>query len=247
MEEKNLIEHLTAFGLTRQEAFVYLELFRSGTSNGYEIAKCTGISRSNVYKALDGLADKGGAYVTEGASRKYTAVDIEEFCQNKIRSLDVRKELLSIHMPREKEERAGYFTISSDANIADKIRNMLNRARKRVYLSMSASLLGEFQEELEYLTERKIKVVVLTSSIRDRKAEEREHSLQQKGVQIYHTEDKKNQIGIIVDSRQVLTGELGKGRDSTCLYSGQKNFVQVFKDSMRNEIRLLQLEKDSSK
>ena len=172
MEEKNLIEHLTAFGLTRQEAFVYLELFRSGTSNGYEIAKCTGISRS---------------YVTEGASRKYTAVDIEEFCQNKIRSLDVRKELLSIHMPREKEERAGYFTISSDANIADKIRNMLNRARKRVYLSMSASLLGEFQEELEYLTERKIKVVVLTSSIRDRKAEDREHSLQQKGVQIYHT------------------------------------------------------------
>ena len=68
-----------------------------------------------------------------------------------------------------------------------------------------------------------------------------------KGVQIYHTEDKKNQIGIIVDSRQVLTGELGKGRDSTCLYSGQRNFVQVFKDSMRNEIRLLQLEKDSSK
>ena len=64
MEERNLVEHLAAFGLTGQEAQVYLELFRSGTSNGYEIAKCIGISRANVYKALEGLADKGGAYVT---------------------------------------------------------------------------------------------------------------------------------------------------------------------------------------
>lgn len=247
MEEKNLVEHLTAFGLTGQEAQVYLELFRSGTSNGYEIAKCIGISRSNVYKALEGLADKGGAYVTEGDSRKYTPVDIEEFCQNKIRSLDVRKELLIAHMPREKEERDGYFTISSDENIADKIKNMLNKARRRVYLSMSAMFLGQFQKELELLAARRIKVVVLTSLAKGGETETLEHSLKTNGVQIYHTEDKGNQIGIIADSKHVLTGELGKGKESTCLYSGQRNFVQVFKDSMKNEIKLLELERKSEK
>lgn len=50
-----------------------------------------------------------------------------------------------------------------------------------------------------------------------------------------------------MDSKYVLTGELGKGKDSTCLYSGQMNFVQVFKDSMKNEIRLLELEKGQQK
>lgn len=229
------------------EAQVYLELFRSGTSNGYEIAKCIGISRSNVYKALEGLTDKGGAYVTEGNSRKYTPVDIEEFCQNKIRSLDVRKELLIAHLPGEKEENEGYFTISSDENIADKIKNMLNKAKKRVYLSMSDRFLEEFQEELERLAMRRMKTVILTSFVKDEKEAAMERSLEEKGVKIYRTADKKNQIGLIADSRQVLTGEFGKGKDSTCLYSGQPNFVQVFKDSMKNEIKLLELEQKEGK
>lgn len=247
MEERDLVDHLTAFGLTGQEAQIYLELYRSGTSNGYEIAKRTGISRSNVYKALEGLAEKGAAYVMEGSSRKYLAVAIEEFCQNKIYNLEMRREFLIRHMPREKEEREGYVTIRTDDNITDKIRNMLNQAKKRVYLSMSAKFLEQFQEELERLAEQKIKVVVLTSGIKGGEAEEREYSWKQKGVKLYHTTDKKNQIGIIADSRRVLTGELGKGRDSTCLYSDQMNFVQVFKDSMKNEIRLLELEKKPGK
>jgi sugar-specific transcriptional regulator TrmB len=247
VEEKNLIEHLMAFGLTGQEAQVYLELFRLGTSNGYEIAKSMGISRSNVYKALEGLADKGGAYAMEGTSKKYTPVDIEEFCQNKLRSLDVRKELLVAHMPREKEEREGYFTISSDENITDKVRNMLTRARSRVYLSMSSRLLAQFQEELELLARKKIKVVVLTSAREGEQAEEGKSFCWRNGIKVYYTEDKNCQIGIIMDSKYVLTGELGKGKDSTCLYSGQMNFVQVFKDSMKNEIRLLELEKGQQK
>lgn len=245
MEDKTLVEHLNAFGLTGQEALVYLELFRSGTSNGYEIAKRIGISRSNVYKALEGLADKGGAYVTEANSRKYTAVDIEEFCQNKIQSLLGRKEILLAHMPKEKEEKDGYFTITSDDNISDKVKNMLSKAKKRVYLSMSSGLLGQFEKELEQLLERRIKVVVLTSPVQSGELGEKEISLKQKGAKIYLTADKKNQIGIITDSKYVLTGEFGKGKDSTCLYSGQVNFVQVFKDSMKNEIKLLELEKKS--
>lgn len=240
MEEKKLVEYLVSFGLTGQEASVYLELCRSGTSNGYELAKQTGISRSNVYKALEGLSDKGAAYVSEGASRKYTAVAVSEFCQNKINSLLRKQEFLSANMPKEREDTDGYVTIVSDEHIADKIRNMLMKARKRVYLSMSAPLLLQFQGELQKLVEKNIKVVVLTAFPKG--MEERPELLSGKGIKLYITSDKKNQIGIIADSRYVLSGELGKGRDSTCLYSGQTNFVQVFKDSMKNEIRLLELE-----
>lgn len=247
MEEKKLVEHLTAFGLTGQEAVVYLELFRSGTSNGYEMAKCTGISRSNVYKALEGLADKGAAYVSEGTSRKYTAVDVEEFCQNKIRSLMEKQEFLIAHMPKEKEETEGYITIVSDENIMDKIRNMLLKAQKRVYLSMSYGLLLQFRRELEKLASESIKVVVLTTFPKNTDIRSDSFPAKTKGIKVYVTSDKKNQIGIITDSRYVLTGELGKGKKSTCLYSGQTNFVQVFKDSMKNEIRLLELEGKNSK
>jgi DNA-binding MarR family transcriptional regulator len=63
-----MIEKLTLFGLTRQEATIYINLFQNGASNGYEVAKATGISRSNVYNALAGLVEKGAAYLMEGAS-----------------------------------------------------------------------------------------------------------------------------------------------------------------------------------
>lgn len=230
MDTKNLIEHLVAFGLTGQEALAYLELNRSGKSTGYEVSKATGISRSNAYKALDGLTAKGAACVSQGSAKKYTAVGIEEFCQNKIRNLSERREYLIEHMPKEKEDTEGYITIRSDENISDKVKNMLEKAEKRVYISMSKNLLDTIEPELQKLAEKKIKVVILTDK-----------PFNLSGAKVYQTQNKKSQIGIITDSRYVLTGELGKGKESTCLYSGQVNFVQVFKDSMKNEIRLIEL------
>ena len=57
MEESEVLNKLGLFGLTRQEATLYLCMYRYGGLTGYEGAKYTGISRSNVYSALSGLAD----------------------------------------------------------------------------------------------------------------------------------------------------------------------------------------------
>ena len=65
MEQKQYVEYLLHFGLTRQEALIYVELLVKGKQTGYEIAKETGISRSNVYSVLAALAEKGAAYVIE--------------------------------------------------------------------------------------------------------------------------------------------------------------------------------------
>lgn len=66
MDEMSYVEKLMMFGLTRQEASIYLCLNRNGTLTGYEAAKLTGISRSNVYNALAGLTEKGAAYLMKG-------------------------------------------------------------------------------------------------------------------------------------------------------------------------------------
>lgn len=234
MEQGNLIENLMAFGLTRQEAVIYLALSASGSQNGYEVAKATGISRSNAYSGLSGLVEKGAAYILEGKTRRYAPVEVEEFCSNKLRSLNVRKEYLAEHMPREKEETAGYITISGDAHITDKIYNMLAQTQHRIYLSMSGEKLGQFLPRIEELAKKDIKVVILT-----------DEDITLEGVISYRTEKKGNQIGLITDSSYVLTGELGYKRDSVCLYSGQKNFVRVFKDSLSNEIKLIELLKET--
>lgn len=233
MDTNQLIEKLMAFNLTRQEANIYLALHEAGAKTGYEIAKQTGISRSNAYNALAGLVDKGAAYTEEGTATRYVAVHVSEFCKNKIRALHETEEYLVAHMPKEREEVTGYLTILGDEHISDRVREMLLHAKHRVYLEMEEAILEQFISELEELCGNGIKVVILT--------DKRETvSLQ---ATFYENAVKKDRIGVITDSTYVLTGEYGKKEDSSCLYTGQKNFVQLFKDSMKNEIKLIELTK----
>lgn len=230
METTNLVEGLMAFGLTRQEAQIYLELLEGGNRNGYEVAKAAGISRSNAYSGLSGLVEKGAAVSAEGKAKTYRPVDPEEFLENKLRILRERKAYLLEHLPCPRQETEGYLTITGDENVANKMYHMIQQAGQRLYLSIARPLLEPFLPTLASLLKEGRKVVVITDG-----------PLELAGALIYVTDARGAQIGLITDSSYVLTGELGKGRHSVCLYSGQENFVKVFKDSLRNEIKLIEL------
>ena len=67
MEQTSFTERLMEFGLTRQEASIYQCLLTEGKVTGYEVAKQTGISRSNAYNSLASMTEKGAAYLVEEA------------------------------------------------------------------------------------------------------------------------------------------------------------------------------------
>ena len=209
-----------------------MELLVKGKQTGYEIAKETGISRSNVYSVLAALAEKGAAYVIEESAKRYNPVKVEEFCGNCIRRMQEEQEWMERNLPQKKAETEGYITIEGEQNILDKAKNLIAQAGERVYLSCTAGYLDAFRQALEELVKKKRKVVILTDA-----------PYELKDAIFYQTEEKGQQIGLIVDSKSVLSGEYGKGSLNTCLYSGQKNFVTVFKNAMANEIKLIQLQK----
>lgn len=230
MEDGILLEKLMGFGLTRQEAVLYLSLYQNGEMTGYEASKLTGISRSNVYNSLTGLVEKGAAYKREGAASKYVAVDVDDFCKNRIRRMEEDREYLSSHVLRPETESEGYLTVAGPRHIRDKAVNMLSQAQYRIYLLAPVSLIESIRQELETLAGSGKKVVLLT---------ERDPEIS--GIIFYRKENVENQLRLIVDSSYVLTGEAGKKPTDTCLYTGQKNFVSVFKESLRNEIKLIEL------
>ena len=234
MNEAALIDKLMLFGLTRQEASIYLCLAANREMSGYEVSKITGISRSNVYNALASLVEEGAAYLLEGSTNKYTSVAVEEFCRNKICFLQQAKEELVREMPRPAEDSEGYITISGHKHIMDKVHYMLANVEYRVYLSMPVEYLEKCWEDINRLLERGLKVVLLVKE-----------KVDFPGAIMYITDREEQQIRLIVDSEYVLTGDMtGSGTD-TCLYCGQRNFVNVFKESMKNEIKLIELkEKD---
>ncbi|ADL12773.1 TrmB family transcriptional regulator [Acetohalobium arabaticum] len=226
----DLKELLTYFNLTRQEAAIYLSLTVNGPMTGYEVAKETGISRSSVYTNLANLVDKGAAYLIEDKAKQYTPAAIDEFCSNKIRELKEIKKQLIENMPQRQEEDGGYITIKGRKNILNKIKNMIKQAEKRIYISSSDDILKTVLPYLEDALARELKVVIITQL-----------PLELNDAVIYQTERKEDQIRLIVDSVEVLTGEIINENNSTCLYSKKENLVNLFKESLRNEIKLIKL------
>lgn len=230
MEDGSLLEKLMGFGLTRQEAVLYLCLYQNGEMTGYEAAKLTGISRSNVYNSLTWLVEKGAAYKREGAAAKYVAVNVDDFCKNRIRRMEEDREYLTAHVLRPETESEGYLTIAGPRHIRDKAVNMLAQAEHRIYLLAPAAFIDGLRQELEELVGQGKKVVVLT-----------DETPKAVGVIFFRKENIENQLRLIVDSSYVLTGEAGTAPTDTCLYTGQKNFVSVFKEALHNEIKLIEL------
>lgn len=224
------ITMLVRFGLTKQEAKLYWALLSDGALTGYEAAKLTGVSRSNAYQALAGLVEKGAAFLVEGTATRYIPVEPAEFCGNIIGELEGYRSELTEKKPLPKREPAGYITVTGEKQIYCKIRNMLKSAKERVYVSMSRDIVEQFLPELTELVGKQRKVVVIT-----------EAPFRLAGATVYHAENKRTQIRLIADSESVLTGDVSDGESSTCLFSRKDNLVDLFKEALKNEITLIEL------
>lgn len=231
MTKTDVIERLMHFNLTRQEAIVYTCLWENSQLTGYEAGKLTGISRSNVYGALNGLVDKGAAVIMESNATIYSALSPEEFLNNKLHHLEKDKEYLVEHMPQKGLKEEGYLTIRGYSNIKDKIQNMIEKCDMRLYLAASGNIIKEFEDVLLKVREKGLKIVIMSDCDYSHLA-----------TKFYQDESEKGQIRLITDSTYVLTGELQGKNSDTCLYSGQKNLVTIMKEALRNKIRLLEIE-----
>ena len=224
----DFIENLTVFGLTRQEATLYQALLSNGEMTGYEVAKITGISRSNVYASLNGLVEKGAAYVEEGETAKYTPVAIKEFTSNVLKTMQQKAIFLEKNAPAPLQNSDGYITIKGAQHINNKISQLLQQTQLRLYILAEKDILEFYRPQLQTLVSNSKKIVILSNGfILD-------------GAIIYNTEPEKGQLRLITDSSYVLTGELTGSTSDTCLYSGQSNLVSVMKEALKNKIILLE-------
>lgn len=225
-------ELLGRYNLTHQEAVLYLLLCAEGRLTGYEASKLSGISRSNTYTSLAALVEKGAAWMEEGAATRYTPVPVAEFCDNRLRQMRECREQLVRSVPGLRAETEGYITIEGEKNILDKMRNMIGEARERIYIAVSEQILSRVMPELEDAIARGLKVVAITNP-----------PFALGGAKVYHTRTSQDQIRLIADSKNVLTGDLDG--EAACLYSRKKNLVDLFKRALKNEIELIELQERS--
>jgi len=224
------VELLTLFGLTQQEAKIYCSLHGHDPATGYELAKVTGISRSNTYAGLSNLVEKGAAHQIDGKPIRYQAVPVSEFCRNVIRSLQASRDILERFLTPADDPVKAYLTVKGSMNIRNKIETLIEGTHHRIYISMAETLLRPFLPSLEKLVEGGRKVVIITNS-----------QILIKEAAIYITQKPSDHIRVISDSVKALTGGLDESPNCTCLYSRKENLVSLIKDSIKNEIELIKL------
>lgn len=166
--------------------------------------------------------------MVEESAKKYIPVALEEFCENYIRKMKSVKDWLMENQPQKKSDEEGYITIDGAEHILDKAQTLLDQIEARVYISGKPEFVDLLKPGLEEAIKHEKKVVIVTDT-----------AYVLKGAKIYVSEDKGKQVGVIVDSKYTLTGEYGMGSTNTCLYSGQKNLVTLFKNALANEIKLI--------
>lgn len=224
----DLLDSLVETGLTRHEARLYVLLNSEGVLSGYEAAKLSGMSRSNAYLALAGLTGKGGAVCIEGDVKRFAAVPVDEYCNNKLNHLQTVLSGVKDQMPAAREVAEPYLTVKGREHILDKMRNLILQASYRVYLSLATEEVVCVQDALVGLRDRGRKIVLITSP-----------PFSLPGITVYHAIKKPGQIRLIVDSETVLTGEISDQGESSCLLSRHRALVTLFKEALINEIQLI--------
>lgn len=225
----DFIEALMQAGFTKHESILYMALCSKGELTGYEASKITGIPRSNAYLCLSGLADKGGAYRINGETVKYGAVDSAELAENLKRNFSQVIKVIE-EIPKVNKSRDTFVSINGKGQILNKMKNLINNAEYRIYISISGDQLPYVIDELKSARDRGLKVVIISSS-----------ELKLEGMICYMAEKQYGSVRLITDSSNVLTGQLND--NPTSLFSMNQNLVDLIKDSLTNEIELIKLNK----
>jgi len=145
-DEIQIIHELQEFGLSDQEALLYLTLLRK-SSTATEIAKRTDIPRTRVYEIARDLESKGFIEMSLSRPLKLRAMQPEMVFQRlkseferKIKDIEDNSpgviNLLK-QIPEEKEEKESIWSVNGESNIISKFNELCENATEEICFTTS--------------------------------------------------------------------------------------------------------------
>lgn len=222
---------LHKLGFTPIEATVFITLCKHGALSGYEVAKLTGISRSNIYAALYSLQEKGKCHVSEGETAKYIAISKEELLLSTKRELIKTLSEIEQLYPSPIETHEPYVTIRGYDNVLNKIKNSILLCKSHLYLLCSSSCIDLLRDELLTISSnRRITIICETNIYLNEQ------------IIVYNRQKDPKGIHLIIDTNSVITGDLEK-EHAQCLFSKNDSLVRLMRESFVTELDMIALKK----
>jgi HTH-type transcriptional regulator, sugar sensing transcriptional regulator len=232
------IEQLQQIGFSQYEAQVYISLLQANPMNGYELAKASGIPRSNIYTVLQKLEERGAVLrIDSSESARFAPIDPKELLSR------LRKKYSHIL------ESAGSALSEITVNTAvENIMNargyavMLDHARAIISSSQQRLLIGIWPEEAqklsEYIQNAKERGVQITTLCLKGCGHECPNCRGNIFRYALSLSRENRWLVLIADETEVLAGEITPSQEAHAIRTRQKMLVNLTVGYLQNSIAL---------
>lgn len=221
---------LYKLGFSPIEASVFITLCQHGSLTGYEVAKLTGISRSNVYAALYSLQDKGKCFVSEGESTKYIPISKEELLLTTKREMKNTLAEIELYFPKSVTVNKPYLTIRGYEHVVNKIKNHILLCESHLYIMSTSKDIILLQNELTQISSNHKVIIMCEAPLH----------LDSHIKTYVHTRPIEG-FYMIIDTKTVITGDLSE-ENAQCLYSTNESLVRLMRSSFTTALDMISLQ-----
>ncbi|RLC65578.1 MAG: hypothetical protein DRI48_06540 [Chloroflexi bacterium] len=232
------LSKLMELGFSEYEAKAYVALLRENPATGYHLAKISSVPRSMIYEVLGKLTVRGAAMtLRREGSTLYAPVPAVEFLDQLHREHEeliaaLKEELTNLQSLSDLEY---VWNIEGHENIMAKAEEMIAQAELQIYMALLPATFPALQPVLEEAVERGVRVVIYTTDALD---------LPGARVIVSPVPEEAHQrveglwLVIVIDSEEVLVGELLTENQARASWTSSPLFVFIAEHHLRTDLYL---------
>lgn len=240
---EDLIEKLKDIGLTGNEAKVYLALTKKFPLTGYEISKMANIQQARAYDALKSLEAKQIVLPSNTKPISYSPIRPKELTKRYKRKINSTIDFLEKKLPTIKENSVEPIVpISGSTNSHEKIIELIQSAKKEIFLLISSSDYKFFESAILSAYNRGVEIKI---SGYDNFSPTFGRNFSQSPMSVLDNKTNLGTVLLVIDGAEGIYGGLKPSPDSgdiELIWTQNKDVVYLIKSYITHSMYLIDIE-----
>lgn len=158
----DLIEKLKEIGFNSYEAKVYVALLKKHPATGYEVSKLANIPQARTYDTLKVLEEKNVVATTNTKPTTYTPIKPKQLLTGYQKKMNSTLNYLEKHLPEVKDNyNEPIINIAGKQNIHNKIIEIIQNAKREIYMEVWSQDFNIFEQELLNAYNRNVEIRIV--------------------------------------------------------------------------------------
>lgn len=243
-----IFDSLSKLGLTQNESRIFLYLAQNPSSNGYEISKNTGISRSLVYGALEKMRANGVIELTQTKSSSYLLKPLPEIRDTVNRGIgqafDELERQLADMKPLPADEL--FVTIQDRLQQRAKLSYMIRNAKKVLFISAGINELEWVRKDLQQVPPSVVVHIFSLSKLSDFPPHFQLHSkgMEESFIQSLGNLKSRWRILVIKDRSEMILCGGDEQHNGTAIYTKNNMMVTFATEHFVHDVKISNIERN---